>query len=260
MPTDPKVIAVIPARWASSRFPGKPLALIKGKPMIQWVFEQASKAKRVSEVIVATDDDRILKAVDAFGGNAVMTSLDHESGTDRIAEVVQDRECEIVVNVQGDEPLIPPENIDRIVLPLLEGAKESTVTLRILIKTQEELMDRNITKVVVDRSNSALYFSKAPIPWNRDEWGGDSIQNSSFDPLKSFWYKHIGLYAYRKSFLMEFGGLPKSGLEKMEKLEQLRILEGGFKIKVVETNLDSIGVDCEADLAMIEKSLAAVSP
>ena len=156
MPTDPKVIAVIPARWASSRFPGKPLALIKGKPMIQWVFEQASKAKRVSEVIVATDDDRILKAVDAFGGNAVMTSLDHESGTDRIAEVVQDRECEIVVNVQGDEPLIPPENIDRIVLPLLEGAKESTVTLRILIKTQEELMDRNITKVVVDRSNSAL--------------------------------------------------------------------------------------------------------
>jgi 3-deoxy-manno-octulosonate cytidylyltransferase (CMP-KDO synthetase) len=260
MPTDPKVIAVIPARWASSRFPGKPLALIKGKPMIQWVFEQASKAKSVSEVIVATDDDRILKAVDAFGGNAVMTSLDHESGTDRIAEVVQDRECDVVVNVQGDEPLIPPENIDRIVLPLLEDAKESTVTLRILIKTQEELMDRNITKVVVDRYSSALYFSKAPIPWNRDEWGGDSMQNSSFDPLKSFWYKHIGLYAYRKSFLMEFGGLPKSSLEKMEKLEQLRILEGGFKIKVVETNLDSIGVDCEADLAMIEKSLAAVSP
>ena len=258
MPTD--VIAVIPARWASSRFPGKPLALIKGKPMVQWVFEQTRKAQSVSEVIVATDDPRIVEVVNGFGGTAIMPSSSHESGTDRIAEVVQDRECEIVVNVQGDEPLIPPENIDRIVLPLLEGAKESTVTLRILIKTQEELMDRNITKVVVDRSNSALYFSKAPIPWNRDEWGGDSIQNSSFDPLKSFWYKHIGLYAYRKSFLMEFGGLPKSGLEKMEKLEQLRILEGGFKIKVVETNLDSIGVDCEADLAMIEKSLAAVSP
>ena len=258
MPTDSKVIAVIPARWASSRFPGKPLALIKGKPMVQWVFEQACKAKSVSEVIIATDDDRIFKAVNGFGGNAVMTSLDHESGTDRIAEVVRDRECEIVVNVQGDEPLIPPGNIDRIVQPLLEGALESTVTLRILIKTHDELMDRNITKVVVDSSNSALYFSKAHIPWDRDEWGGDSIQNSSFDPLKPFWYKHIGLYAYRKNFLMEFGGLPKSGLEKIEKLEQLRILESGFKIKVVETNLDSIGVDCEADLAMIEKRLAVL--
>ena len=256
MPTDSKVIAVIPARWASSRFPGKPLALIKGKPMVQWVFEQACKAKSVSEVIIATDDDRIFKAVNGFGGNAVMTSLDHESGTDRIAEVVRDRECEIVVNVQGDEPLIPPGNIDRIVQPLLEGALESTVTLRILIKTRDELMDRNITKVVVDSSNSALYFSKAPIPWDRDEWGGDSMQNSSFDPLKPFWYKHIGLYAYRKKFLMEFGGLPESGLEKIEKLEQLRILESGFKIKVVETDLDSIGVDSEADLAMIEKRLA----
>ena len=258
MPTDSKVIAVVPARWASSRFPGKPLALIKGKPMVQWVFEQACKAKSVSEVIIATDDDRIFKAVNGFGGNAVMTSLDHESGTDRIAEVVRDRECEIVVNVQGDEPLIPPGNIDRIVQPLLEGALESTVTLRILIKTRDELMDRNITKVVVDSSNSALYFSKAPIPWDRDEWGGDSMQNSSFDPLKPFWYKHIGLYAYRKKFLMEFGGLPESGLEKIEKLEQLRILEGGFKIKVVETDLDSIGVDSEADLAMIEKRLAVL--
>ncbi len=258
MPTDFKVIAVIPARWASSRFPGKPLALIKGKPMVQWVFEQASKAESVSEVIVATDDVRILEAVSGFGGNAVMTSLDHESGTERIAEVVRDRECEIVVNVQGDEPLIPPGNIDRIVRPLLEGALESTVTLKILIKTLDELMDRNITKVVVDSSNSALYFSKAPIPWDRDEWGGegDSMQNSSFDRLKPFWYKHIGLYAYRKKFLMEFGGLPESGLEKIEKLEQLRILEGGFKIKVVETDLDSIGVDSEADLAMIEKRLA----
>ena len=260
MPTDSKVIAVIPTRWASSRFPGKPLALIKGKPMVQWVFEQASKAKSISEVIVATDDNRILEAVNGFGGNAVMTSADHESGTDRIAEVVRDRECEVVVNVQGDEPLIAPENIDRVVRPLLENAIESTVTLRILIKSCEELMDRNVTKVVVDNSNSALYFSKAPIPWDRDKWGGDSIEYSSFDPLKSFWYKHIGLYAYRKKFLMGFGSLPDSGLEKIEKLEQLRILEGGFKIKVVETNIDSIGVDCEADLAIIEKHLAAVLP
>lgn len=248
MSADPKVIAVIPARWASSRFPGKPLALIKGKPMIQWVFEQTSKAKSVSEVIVATDDARILEAVNGFGGNAVMTSPDHESGTDRIAEVARDRNCEIVVNVQGDEPLIPPANIDLIVQPLLEGTSESTVTLRILIKTRDELMDRNITKVVVDKSDSALYFSKAPIPWDRDD--------TKVDPLKPFWYKHIGLYAYRKKFLMEFSSLPGSGLEKIEKLEQLRILENGFSIKVVETDLDSIGVDCEADLAMVEKRLA----
>ena len=254
MSTDPKVVAVIPARWASSRFPGKPLALIKGKPMVQWVFEQACKAKSVSEVIVATDDDRILEAVNKFGGVAVMTSPDHESGTDRIAEVVRDKNCEIVVNVQGDEPLIPPENIDLIVQPLLEEASLSTVTLRILINSRDELMDRNITKVVVDKSDSALYFSKAPIPWDRD--GADT----NVDPLKPFWYKHIGLYAYRKDFLMEFGSLTESALEKIEKLEQLRILDNGFPIKVVETDLDSIGVDCEADLALIEKRMATVLP
>ena len=130
-----KVIAVIPARWGSSRFPGKPLALIKGKPMIQWVFEQTSRAKSVSEVIIATDDSRILDAVNKFGGNAVMTSANHESGTDRVAEVIRNKNCEIVVNVQGDEPLIPPVNIDLVVQPLLEGIPESTVTLRILIKS-----------------------------------------------------------------------------------------------------------------------------
>jgi 3-deoxy-manno-octulosonate cytidylyltransferase (CMP-KDO synthetase) len=247
-----KVIAVIPARWGSSRFPGKPLALIKGKPMIQWVFEQTSRAKSVSEVIIATDDSRILDAVNKFGGNAVMTSANHESGTDRVAEVIRNKNCEIVVNVQGDEPLIPPVNIDLVVQPLLEGIPESTVTLRILIKSYDNLMDRNITKVVVNKSSSALYFSKAMIPWDRD----DTIQNSSVDPLKPFWYKHIGLYAYRKNFLMEFGHLPTSGLEQIEKLEQLRILENGYNIKVVETNLDSIGVDCEEDLVVIEKRLA----
>ncbi|MBT6345236.1 MAG: 3-deoxy-manno-octulosonate cytidylyltransferase [Nitrospina sp.] len=258
MPTDPKVLAVIPARWASSRFPGKPLVLIKGKPMVQWVYEQASQAKTVSEVIVATDDTRILDTVNGFGGRAVMTAIEHESGTDRIAEVAQDRDFEIIVNVQGDEPLIPPENIDKVVRPLLDGASESIVTLRILITTQEELQNRNITKVVVDHFNSALYFSKAPIPWDRDGWG--STANSSFDPSQSFWYKHIGLYAYRKSFLMQYGGLPESRLEKLEKLEQLRILESGYKIKVVETELDSIGVDCEADLTLIANRLATVLP
>ena len=252
MAIESKVIAVIPARWGSSRFPGKPLALIKGKPMIQWVFEQTSKAKSVSEVIVATDDSRILDTVNNFGGNAIMTSANHESGTDRVAEVIRNKNCEIVVNVQGDEPLIPPVNIDLVVQPLLQGIPESTVTLRILIKSYDNLLDRNITKVVVNKSSSALYFSKAMIPWDRD----DIIQNSSVDPLKPFWYKHIGLYAYRKNFLMEFGSLPSSSLEQIEKLEQLRILENGYNIKVVETNLDSIGVDCEEDLLVIEKRLA----
>mgnify|MGYP005640055545 FL=1 len=253
MAIESKVIAVIPARWGSSRFPGKPLALIKGKPMIQWVFEQTSKAKSVSEVIVATDDSRILDTVNNFGGNAIMTSANHESGTDRVAEVIRNKNCEIVVNVQGDEPLIPPVNIDLVVQPLLEGIPESTVTLKILIKSYDNLMDRNITKVVVNKSSSALYFSKAMIPWDRD----DIIQNSSVDPLKPFWYKHIGLYAYRKNFLMEFGSLPSSSLEQIEKLEQLRILENGYNIKVVETNLDSIGVDCKEDLVVIEKRLAS---
>jgi len=252
MAIESKVIAVIPARWGSSRFPGKPLALIKGKPMIQWVFEQTSKAKSVSEVIVATDDSRILDTVNNFGGNAIMTSANHESGTDRVAEVIRNKNCEIVVNVQGDEPLISPVNIDLVVKPLLEGIPESTVTLRILIKSYDNLLDRNITKVVVNKSSSALYFSKAMIPWDRD----DIIQNSSVDPLKPFWYKHIGLYAYRKNFLMEFGSLPSSSLEQIEKLEQLRILENGYNIKVVETNLDSIGVDCIEDLVMIEKRLS----
>ena len=252
MAIESKVIAVIPARWGSSRFPGKPLALIKGKRMIQWVFEPTSKAKSVSEVIVATDDSRILDTVNNFGGNAIMTSANHESGTDRVAEVIRNKNCEIVVNVQGDEPLIPPVNIDLVVQPLLQGIPESTVTLRILIKSYDNLLDRNITKVVVNKSSSALYFSKAMIPWDRD----DIIQNSSVDPLKPFWYKHIGLYAYRKNFLMEFGSLPSSSLEQIEKLEQLRILENGYNIKVVETNLDSIGVDCIEDLVMIEKRLA----
>ena len=252
MAIESKVIAVIPARWGSSRFPGKPLALIKGKPMIQWVFEQTSKAKSVSEVIVATDDSRILDTVNNFGGNAIMTSANHESGTDRVAEVIRNKNCEIVVNVQGDEPLIPPVNIDLVVQPLLQGIPETTVTLRILIKSYDNLLDRNITKVVVNKSSSALYFSKAMIPWDRD----DIIQNSSVDPLKPFWYKHIGLYAYRKNFLMEFGSLPSSSLEQIEKLEQLRILENGYNIKVVETNLDSIGVDCIEDLVMIEKRLS----
>ena len=254
MHTEPKVLVVIPARWASSRFPGKPLVNIAGIPMIQRVVEQAKKAKSVSEVIVATDDSRILDFVKKNGDTAIMTSADHESGTDRVAEVARERDCDIVVNVQGDEPLIPPQNIDQVVKPLLEDSSISVTSLRILIRDTNDLFNKNITKVVVDKFDSALYFSKAPIPWDRDSWSEslDTISTLS-SPL---WFKHIGLYAYRKQFLMEYTSLPVSPLEKLEKLEQLRILENGFPIKVVETEFDSIGVDSKEDLEIVEKQLA----
>jgi len=261
MPTEPKVIAVIPARWASSRFPGKPLAIISGKPMIQWVVEQADKARTVSAVIVATDDDRIARAVQDFGGSAVLTSRDHLSGTDRVAEVAESRDCEIVVNVQGDEPLIPPENIDLIVAPLLgdEAIKVSTLMMR--INSVEDLANPDICKVVVDYRGNALYFSRAPVPFDRDGWTKDLKEGESVWPrdmdVKA--YKHIGLYAYRKSFLMEFPCLRVSQLETIEKLEQLRILENGIPIRVVETGKDSIGVDREEDLAAVERVLDKIT-
>ena len=257
MPTEHKVLVVIPARWDSSRFPGKPLAKIGGIPMIQRVIAQADKAECVSEVIVATDDSRILDFVISAGARAIMTSDAHPSGTDRIAEVARDRDCDIVVNVQGDEPLIPPQNIDQVVKPLIDDSSISVASLRILIRNKEDLLNKNITKVVVDKFDSALYFSKAPIPWDRDLWSKQMGTDSEL-PLP-LWFKHIGLYAYRKRFLMEYSTLPASPLEKIEKLEQLRILENGFQIKVVETKYDSIGVDSEADIQLIEKQLA-ISP
>jgi 3-deoxy-manno-octulosonate cytidylyltransferase (CMP-KDO synthetase) len=255
MPTDLKVIAVIPARWASSRFPGKPLAIIRGKPMIQWVVEQTGKARLVSEVIVATDDDRIVKVVREFGGSAVMTSNDHLSGTDRVAEVAESRDCGIVVNVQGDEPLIPPENIDLIVAPLVSDDTIKVSTLMMRIDSVEDLANPDICKVVVDHRGDALYFSRAPIPFDRDGWDikeGEGVWPRNMEVQA---YKHIGLYAYRKSFLMEFPRLQASQLENIEKLEQLRILENGISIRVVETDKDSIGVDREEDLSAVEKQL-----
>jgi len=254
MPTEPKVLAIIPARWASSRFPGKPLANIFGVPMIQRVVSQAQKAKYITEVIVATDDSRIFDLVNKNGGVAIMTSAEHQSGTDRVAEVARDKDCDIVVNIQGDEPLIPPQNIEKVVEPLIEDTSVSVTSLRILIQNPKDIFDKNITKVVVDKFDSALYFSKAPIPWDRDTW---SVNMEDVLNLSSLlWFKHIGLYGYRKKFLMEYSALPVSPLEKVEKLEQLRILENGFSIKVVETDLDSTGVDSVADIEIIEKQLA----
>jgi len=253
MPTEPRVLAIIPARWSSSRFPGKPLANILGVPMIQRVVKQAQKAKYITEVIVATDDSRIFDLVNKNGGIAIMTSTEHQSGTDRVAEVARDKDCDIVVNVQGDEPLIPPENIEKVVEPLIKDTSVSVTSLRILIQNPKDIFNKNITKVVVDKFDYALYFSKAPIPWERDKWSANVENVTNLSALS--WFKHIGLYAYRKKFLMEYSALPVSPLEKVEKLEQLRILENGFSIKVLETNLDSIGVDSVADIEIIEKQL-----
>ena len=257
MPTNGKILAVIPARWASTRFPGKPIADILGKPMVQWVSEQAQKASLITEVVIATDDKRIYDVVLDFGGKAVMTSPSHQSGTDRVAEAVRNLECDIVVNVQGDEPLIPSENIDRVIKPLLDSGELSVSTLMTAIHSRSEMLDPNICKVVVDNVGCALYFTRAPIPYNRDYgcMNKSKIDNEMGANQMILGYKHIGVYAYRKSFLLKFSNMKTSQLENTEKLEQLRILENRYLIQVVETEQNSIGVDHPNDLDKIIKSM-----
>ena len=257
MPTNGKILAVIPARWASTRFPGKPIADILGKPMVQWVSEQAQKASLITEVVIATDDKRIYDVVLDFGGKAVMTSPSHQSGTDRVAEAVRNTECDIVVNVQGDEPLIPSENIDRVIKPLLDSGELSVSTLMTAIHNRSEMLDPNICKVVVDNVGCALYFTRAPIPYNRDYgcMNKSKIDNEMGTNQMILGYKHIGVYAYRKSFLLKFSNMKTSQLENTEKLEQLRILENRYLIQVVETEQNSIGVDHPNDLDKIIKSM-----
>ena len=257
MPTESRVVAIIPARWASTRFPGKPLARIKNKPMIQWVVEQAQQASRISEVIVATDDDRILEAVAGFGGKAIMTSPDHISGSDRIAEVASGLNCDIVVNIQGDEPLIPPENIDQVIDCLDKNSSLNVATLMMAIQASDEITDPNVVKVVADQKGRALYFSRSAIPFHRDEWKNELPGNSSKSKKKgvSRVFKHIGLYAYTRKFLLEFTRMDPTPLEKLEKLEQLRILEHGHPIQVEMTERVSMGVDCIEDLEKVERFL-----
>ena len=247
------IIAVIPARYGSTRFPGKALIPIKGKPMIQWVYEGARRSKLINRVIVATDDERILNAVKLFGGEAMMTSPHHATGTDRIAEVAKSLVCNIVVNVQGDEPLIRPEMIDEALLPLVRDASIPMGTLCRKIESREEVFDPNVVKVVFDKNNFALYFSRAPIPWDRDAWAskGSWKELNLSGPL----YKHIGLYVYRREFLLDYAHMPRTALEAAEKLEQLRVLENGHRIKLVITQYESFGVDIPDDLSKILKQL-----
>lgn len=248
------VIAVIPARYGSTRLGGKPLLDIGGKPMVQWVYERAKKAKLVRDVMVATDDKRVMSAVERFGGKAVMTSSSHRSGTDRIAEAAGSLNADVIVNVQGDEPLIEPEMIDEAIKPLLAESALLISTLKTKIANEEELKDPNVVKVVTDREGFALYFSRYPIPYVRDssELGVRSSE------LKATYYKHIGLYVYRKDFLLKFAKMEPTPLEEAEKLEQLRVLENGYKIKVVQTKYNSIGVDTKEDLEKVRKIVSSM--
>jgi 3-deoxy-manno-octulosonate cytidylyltransferase (CMP-KDO synthetase) len=233
----PRILGVIPARFASSRFPGKALATIAGKPMLQHVYERASLASYLSNVIIATDDREIYDAARAFGARVKMTRSDHSSGTDRVAEVASSEGAELIVNIQGDEPLIDPAAIDAAVLSLLDEDDCQMGTLKKRIDDPTEITNPNVVKVVTDRGGDALYFSRCPIPFVRD---GRTIH-----------YKHIGLYVYRRDFLLRYSDLPVGPLETVERLEQLRALENGERIRVVETEYDSLGVDTPEDLERV---------
>lgn len=241
-----KVVIVIPARYGSTRLPGKPLVSLAGKPMIQRVYEQAKKAKTAGRVIVATDDERIVKAVEGFGGEARMTRTDHRTGTERIAEVAAHTEGVVYVNVQGDEPLLDPVAVDTAVNSLLEEPAAAIATVAVLIRTPADIMDPNVVKTVLDFEDHAIYFSRAPIPWVRD----------SAHKTHARHLKHLGLYVFQREALLEYPTLPQGELERLEQLEQLRWMENGWKIRVAEVEHDAVSVDVPEDVARVEGLLA----
>jgi 3-deoxy-manno-octulosonate cytidylyltransferase (CMP-KDO synthetase) len=241
-----KIIAFIPSRYESTRFPGKPLALIAAKPMIQHVYEEAKACPEISEVFVATDDERIAQCVRGFGGVAVMTGRDHPSGTDRIAEAASLKDLgdeDLVINIQGDQPTFEHRCIPYLIRPLVEDATLPMSTLVFRITEDREVNDIRNVKTVWDRQGFALFFSRAPIPYYRDSRS------------ENIYYKHLGFYAYRKGFLKTFASLPLGEWENAEKLEQLRPLEYGYKIKVVESPFDSYEVDTPSDIKIAERIL-----
>ena len=243
----PHTVAIIPARYSSTRFPGKPLADIAGRPMIEHVYRRAAAARGVDAVVVATDDERIAAAVERFGGAARMTAPDHRTGTDRIAEVARQLDtCEVIVNVQGDEPLIEPEMIAEVVDPLATDPAVLMTTSRRALTEGADYSNPHVVKVVVDRNGDALYFSRSPIPYVRDEAPGGV-------------FRHVGLYGYRRQFLLDFAALPQTPLETAESLEQLRALEHGYRIRTVATHYDSIGVDTPEDLERVRRHLLAAA-
>lgn len=252
------VIIIIPARFASTRFPGKVIALLKNKPIIQHVYEKAKASNLIEDVFIATDDERVFQCVNNFGGKALMTSKNHPSGTDRIAEAVDIlikygynlKNDSIVINLQGDEPLIKPQMIDQLV-SLMKDNIDSNQFIGTLVKkidNESEFTNPNIVKVVFDSNKYALYFSRCPIPFDREKYLKGSSTNH-------FMYKHIGIYGYTVETLKKFVSLPQSRLEKIEALEQLRALENGIKIKIAITEYDSFGIDTPEDLEVAEKCL-----
>lgn len=236
-----KAICVIPARYSSTRLPGKPLKDICGVPMICRVYERASRAKSVAEVIVATDDERILQAVEKNSGRAMMTRADHKTGTDRLAEVAEKfSDVEVVINVQGDEPLIEPSLIDELIAEFVKDKNLQMATVATELKDADEMNNPNNVKVVVDKNNDALYFSRSLIPYPR---------NVGKSPV----FKHIGIYAYRRQFLIDYAKMEPTPLEQSESLEQLRALENGFKIRVIKSSCRFVGVDTEEDLKLVNE-------
>jgi 3-deoxy-manno-octulosonate cytidylyltransferase (CMP-KDO synthetase) len=248
-PVPRKILGVIPARFASTRFPGKALARIGSKSMLQHVYERATLSRYLTSITIATDDERIAAEARRFGAPVRMTRSDHPSGTDRVAEVAASSEAELVVNIQGDEPLIDPAAIDAALLPLADEPDIPMGTLAKRIEDPREISDPNVVKVISDLTGNAIYFSRAAIPHVR----GSSPQS----PAPSPWFKHIGLYVYRRDFLLGYSDLPVGPLEKLECLEQLRALENGYKIRVVETEYESLGVDTPADLERVTRLFAA---
>jgi 3-deoxy-manno-octulosonate cytidylyltransferase (CMP-KDO synthetase) len=242
-----RVSVFIPARYASTRLHAKPLADICGRPMIEHIYRQAEKARLANMVTVATDDKRIFDAIKGFNGNVVMTSASHSSGTDRVTEAARDIDAEIIVNLQGDEPLIGPDMIDSAVQPMLADSSLLMATIATRLYDEEDFRNPNVVKVTVDKDGFALYFSRSPIPFSK----------RPFSELREKPLKHIGLYVYRKDFLLGFSRLPGSWLEEAESLEQLRALENGVKIKVTEVNKDTISVDTAEDLERVRKLIQA---
>jgi 3-deoxy-manno-octulosonate cytidylyltransferase (CMP-KDO synthetase) len=238
-----RIVAVIPARFDATRLPGKPLADIDGKPMIEHVYRRAAAAKGVDAVVVATDDERIVRAVEGFGGVARMTGTAHRTGTDRLAEVARDLDCEIVLNVQGDEPLVEPSTIEAIIEPMQYEQWIDMTTACTPLTDEADFQNPNVVKVVRSLQGHALYFSRSPVPFVRG-------------PRPAV-YKHLGLYGYRRQFLLEFAALPQTPLELSESLEQLRALEHGLRIHTAVTPYDSIGVDTPDDLERVRQMLAA---
>ncbi|MDD4939800.1 MAG: 3-deoxy-manno-octulosonate cytidylyltransferase [Candidatus Omnitrophica bacterium] len=239
------VIGIIPARYSSTRFEGKVLADINGKPMIQHVWERAKEALTLDELIIACDDERVAMAAERFGAKVVFTAKGHASGTDRICEVINPIDVKVAVNIQADEPLIHPTMIDSVARALLDNSAISMATVMKALDDPESVGDPNIVKVVIDKSNFAVYFSRSPIPYHAKQ----------SDIKLPIYFKHIGLYGYTKDFLFVYKNLPVSYLERVERLEQLRVLEEGFRIKVIETKYDTIGVDTPEDLEKVREYL-----